>query len=196
MKRHLIVFAKRPRQGRVKSRLARDIGPVAAWGFYRQQLDRLLRRLGRDPRWVCWLALSPDPAVRDRGWPKGWRRIGQGQGDLGRRMIRALGQRPPGPAVLIGSDIPDIDGTHIAAAFERLRRHEAVLGPSGDGGYWLIGFRRTGHLPALDGVRWSTAQALADTRARIGSDIGCVATLEDIDTGADLARWKAGRKTS
>lgn len=192
MRAHLIVFAKRPRQGRVKSRLARDIGTVAAWRFYRGQLLGLLRRL-RDPRWRGWLALSPDSAVRDPGWPAGWRRFGQGQGDLGRRMIAAIAALPPGPVILVGSDIPGIDRGSIAHAFRLLQRHETVLGPSEDGGYWLIGFRRSQRLPDLAGVRWSTPHALADTAALLEAqlgDVGYAATLADIDTGADLARLR------
>lgn len=190
---NLIVFAKQPRIGRVKSRLAGDIGRVPAWCLYRALLAGLLRRLGQDPRWRCWLAVTPDGAVGRHRWPFGWRVLPQGRGDLGARMLRAFERLPPGPALLIGSDIPEIDRSHIADAFRLLRRHDTVLGPAGDGGYWLIGLRKGALSRRLDlsAVRWSGPHALADTlRAMKGLSVGFAATLEDIDTGADLARWR------
>lgn len=182
---HLIVFARPPRLGRGKRRLAAGIGALAAWRFYRQALAALLRRLSRDPRWVLWLAVTPDPAVHDRGWPVRTRRIGQGRGDLGARMTRALGGCPPGPAVLIGSDIPHIGPSHIAAAFRGLGRNDLVFGPARDGGYWLVGARRTKALPRtlFAGVRWSTGHALADTLAGLPTNtkVGLTAVMEDVD---------------
>ena len=192
-RRNLIVFAKQPRIGRVKSRLARDIGRVAAWRFYRAQLSGLLRRLGRDPRWRCWLVVTPDTATSRHCWPPGRRVLPQGQGDLGTRMLRAFDRMPMGPTLLIGSDIPEISCRHIADGFRLLQRHDAVLGPAGDGGYWLIGLRRGAQPQRLDlkRVRWSGPHALADTRrAMDGLSVELAAELEDIDTGADLARWQ------
>lgn len=192
-RRNLIVFARQPRIGRVKSRLARDIGRVAALRFYRGQLSGLLRRLGRDPRWQCWLAVTPDSAAEHHRWPTGWHILPQGRGDLGTRMLRAFDGMPAGPAVLIGSDIPEVRAGHIADAFRQLQRHDAVLGPAGDGGYWLIGQRKGAWPRRLDltRVRWSGPHALADTkRAMEGLSVALAARLEDIDTGADLARWR------
>ena len=196
---NLIVFAKQPRIGRVKSRLARDIGRVPAWRFYRAQLAGLLRRLGRDPRWRCWLVVTPDSAISRHRWPAGWRVLPQGPGDLGARMLRAFKRMPPGPALLIGSDIPEVSRRNTAGAFRLLKRHDAVLGPAGDGGYWLIGLNQNARPRRLDlsAVRWSGPQALADTRRGMGGlSVGLAAMLEDIDTGADLARWRERQKTT
>ena len=196
---NLIVFAKQPRIGRVKSRLARDIGRVPAWRFYRAQLAGLLRRLGRDPRWRCWLAVTPDAASRRHRWSAGWRVLPQGQGDLGARMLLAFKRMPPGPALLVGSDIPEVSRGPVAAAFRLLHRHDAVLGPAGDGGYWLIGLNQNARSRRLDlsAVRWSGPHALADTRRAMGGlSVGLTAMLEDIDTGADLARWRERQKTT
>jgi len=196
---HLIVVARPPRLGRGKRRLAAEIGALAAWRFYRQALATVLRRLARDPRWVLWLAVTPDRAAGQRGWPIRTRRVGQGTGDLGRRMKRALGGCPPGPAVLVGSDIPGIRAGHIADAFRSLGRHDVVFGPAGDGGYWLVGVRRTAALPArmFDGVRWSTRHALCDTLASLppGTKVGAVATLEDVDDADAYRRvWKGASR--
>jgi rSAM/selenodomain-associated transferase 1 len=192
-RRIVVVFARAPRIGLAKRRLARDMGAVEAWRFYRACLAHLARSLGRDRRWRLILAVTPDPRRRPR-WARGLTVVGQGTGDLGRRMARALDRLPPGPAVLVGSDIPDIRPAHIAAAFDGLRRADAVLGPARDGGYWLIG-RRHGlrPLPRLLGVRWSTADALEDTRAALGPAVttALIARLDDIDDGADLRAWRA-----
>ena len=187
----LLVMVKEPHPGCVKTRLARDIGPVAAAWWFRHQSLVLLRRL-RDPRWRLVLAVSPDAeGMASRVWPRGLARVPQGRGDLGDRMGRLLRGMPPGPACIVGADVPGVDRARVAEAFRALGRADAVLGPATDGGYWLVGLRRTAAVPAglFRGVRWSSAHALADTEATLrGLRVARVATLADVDTGADLAR--------
>ncbi len=192
---HLVVMARAPRLGAVKRRLARDLGDLAAWRFYRMTAGRLLRELSADPRWRSWLALTPDRAARVRHglWPATCARLPQGPGDLGARMGRLLRTLPPGPVVIVGSDIPDLRPVHVVQAFRMLGRHEWVFGPAGDGGYWLIGARRRRAPPreTFARVRWSSAHALADTLANLkGARIGFLQELADVDTGADLARLR------
>ena len=84
----------------------------------------------------------------------------------------------------------------MAQAFEALGRADAVLGPATDGGYWLVGLRRTGAAPAtlFRGVRWSSPHALADTEASMpGLRVARAATLSDVDEAADLAPRDAPR---
>ena len=192
--RHLVIFLRAPRLGRVKSRLAAGIGALAALRFYRRTSERLLRRMTRDRRWRCHLALTPDRnAVRARPWriEADWR--GQGGGDLGRRMARVFHRLPPGPAVIIGSDVPAITPAHIAGAFRALGGCEAVFGPAQDGGYWLVGLRRRPRLPRglFRGVRWSSEHALADTLAGLprSLSVAMLETLEDIDDAGAYRRW-------
>lgn len=174
----VIVMAKEPRLGRVKTRLARGIGPVAATAFYRRTLARTLRLLARDPRWHLVMAVSPDC------WrPRGRAAMPQGRGDLGARMRRCLNACQPGPVVLVGADIPDLRPAHVAACLRLLQRTPFVLGPAADGGYWLIGARR--RVPALAPVRWSAPHALADTRELL-RDAALGPTLRDVDEKADL----------
>ncbi len=198
--RHLVVFVRAPRLGTVKRRLARDVGPVAAWRFYRTTSAALLRRLGCARRWRCWVAVTPDrAATAGRGtWPHPWRPIPQGGGDLGARMGRVLAGLPSGPVVIVGSDIPDIGPGHVAAAFCGLGGHDWVIGPASDGGYWLIGARRRPSLRLpFAGVRWGGPYARADTLAGLGGlRVAELAELSDIDSGADLARWRAGKNRS
>lgn len=191
----LVVMAKRPALGAVKTRLAKGIGAVAAAKFYRRTSLDLLHRIGADPRWQTLLALSPDRAVHDGGvWPQAIPRIAQGPGDLGARMGRLMRDLPPGPVVIVGSDIPDIAPIHIAEAFARLGKADAVFGPSEDGGYWLVGLRRRPRVAEIfDAIRWSSEHALADTlrnAERAGLSVAKLETLSDIDTGDDYARWR------
>lgn len=199
----LVIFLRAPQRGAVKRRLARDVGSAVAHDFYLRQSRRLIARLGNGP-WKLALALTPDRlAAKSRFWPHGRGRplrLAQGGGNLGERMARVMGNLPPGPVVIVGSDIPGIGRCHIRAAFDSLRRHETVFGPAGDGGYWLVGHARR-RFPAARGlfrqVRWSSAHALADTRANLPPGTGIEAPplerLEDIDDGAAYRRWCTGR---
>jgi rSAM/selenodomain-associated transferase 1 len=195
--RHLVVFARAPALGTGKRRLARDIGDLAALRFERLMLARVLRRLGRDRRWRLRLAVTPDRArLRTRLWPSGVPIVGQGGGDLGERMRRALASCPPGPAVLVGTDIPALAAPHIADAFRRLGNHDLVFGPALDGGFWLVGARRSPRLPPLFGqVRWSSPCALDDALANLPRkvSVGFAATLQDVDDGASWRRLTLSR---
>jgi rSAM/selenodomain-associated transferase 1 len=191
---HLVIMAKSPAMGRVKRRLARDIGDVAATRFYRTCLSQAMLRLARDRRWRTVLAVNPDRAVADRIWPSpGTVVMPQGGGDLGRRMQRLFALLPPGPAIIVGSDIPALRPKHIAEAFKLLGHADVVLGPALDGGYWLIGLKRNQRvLRPFAGVRWSTPYALADTVANLdGKRVGFAAMLSDVDSAEDFRRERA-----
>ena len=197
--RHVIVFAKAPRLGQVKSRLAAGIGRLEALRFHEATLARTLRLVAARPDWCLWLAVTPDDVARAarRIWrrlPGRVRIVPQGRGDLGVRMARAFDRLPPGPAILIGSDIPGITVAALERAFALLGTHDVAFGPARDGGYWLVGERRLRPLAGLfEAVRWSSAQALADTLANLppGARAGRTATLSDVDTAAD---WRALRE--
>lgn len=196
MNRHLVIFAKAPALGRVKSRLAAGIGTSAALAFYRRALATVLRRVGRDRRWRTTLAVTPDRATGRRLWPLAVPCRPQGRGDLGQRMARVFRRWPPGPVAIIGADIPDITAEHVWRAFRALDRADAVFGPARDGGYWLVGLRRGPGLPKIfAGVRWSTAHALADTRANLGRyRVALVDRLEDIDDLSSWQRWRTKKE--
>lgn len=183
-------MVKEPRPGRVKTRLARDIGTIEAAWWFRRQVAGLLRRL-RDPRWDIALAVAPDRAgMAARLWPPDLTRHPQGRGQLGVRMLRQLNAYT-GPVCLIGADIPAVSRDHIALAFQTLRRADVVFGPAQDGGYWLIGCAAGRRLPgfALQDVRWSSPKALADSKRGLHwLGILQVAQLRDVDTVADLPR--------
>lgn len=185
----LIVMLKEPRAGRVKTRLGKDIGMTAAAWWFRHQVKRLLRHI-EDPRWTVVLAVAPDRmGLLSRVWPSHLARIPQGQGNLGDRMARMMRYIPIGPVCVIGGDIPGVNPQKIARAFVALGQSDAVFGPAPDGGYWLIGLRRTHPLPPtiFQHVRWSTEHALADTRTSLGDlKVALIDQLQDVDTIDDL----------
>ena len=189
MRKTLVVMVKEPRPGRVKTRLGRDIGMTASAWWFRHQVSALLRRI-ESPKWDIVLAVAPDVAgLMSRVWPAHLARIPQGVGDLGDRMGGVFRGLPPGPVCIIGADIPGITQARIAESFEALGNHDAVFGPANDGGYWLVGMKRTGPVPTglFNNVRWSTKHALADSKRSMGNlRIANVATLRDVDTLADL----------
>lgn len=193
-RRHLVIFARRPCLGVGKRRLARDVGDVEALRFARSSLARLKRTLGADPRWTLWIAVSPD---RPSAWTRPFRAIAQGPGDLGEKLTRVVGALPPGPVVILGSDTPGVTRRDVAEAFKALGSHAAVFGPARDGGYWLIGLRRTPrtHLPFRN-VRWSTKHALADTIDRMnGRPVRRLQRREDVDDGPSLRRYLQSRRS-
>lgn len=197
MTRHLVIFAREPQFGRVKRRLASGIGTTAATRFYRLTLSRQLRLMVSDRRWTVWLLVTPDKTLRHPAW-QGIARAqvrGQGSGDLGQRMKRPFRLLPPGPVVLVGSDIPAMAPRHIARAFAVLGGRDLAFGPASDGGFWLFGARRARPLPRslFDKVRWSTAHALADTLGTIptGHTVGMADTLDDVDDARGLEKLTA-----
>nr|WP_039018895.1 TIGR04282 family arsenosugar biosynthesis glycosyltransferase [Halocynthiibacter namhaensis] len=189
MRQRVVVMLKEPRPGRVKTRLGRDIGMTRSAWWFRHQSTSLLRRL-RDPRWDITLAVAPDhEGLQSRVWPMDLRRVPQGRGDLGARMGVQFRMPTKGSICVIGADIPGINRHRIAQAFKALGDHDAVFGPADDGGYWLIGLKRTRPVPPklFSDVRWSTQYALCDTIKTLPNHrVAKVQTLRDVDTVTDL----------
>lgn len=185
MRGTVFVFARAPRLGAVKRRLAAGIGERAALRFYRAQLARTLRALSRDARFRTIVAVTPD---RARGpWWQGLPTVPQGGGDLGARMARALSRCAR--AAVVGSDIPALRADDVALALHRLGRAHAVFGPAEDGGYYLValGPRRPDR-PFAD-VRWSSEHALADTLRNFARHrVALLRTLHDVDDEQDFRR--------
>ena len=196
----LLVFAREPVAGQVKTRLAAAIGAEAAAAAYRELTDATLayavaaRVQGIVASVELWC--TPDPAspyFRELAARHGMALHLQCEGNLGDRMsdaIRAALTRASA-ALLIGTDCPALGAAGLHAAATLLRSHNAVLGPAEDGGFVLVGAR----VPVrFDGVDWGKAHTLRDTRAdfaRAQLRWGEIAISWDVDEPADLARWRA-----
>lgn len=182
----LIVFARAPVIGGAKTRLAAGIGKVMAWRAYRAMTARTLRRVRDDARWQSVLVVSPDAAMhRDFGavWPEDLERWPQGEGDLGMRQARVFGCA--GPVAVIGTDAPDITRRDVARGFALLKRHDAVIGPASDGGYWLLALKAAPPPGLFEGIRWSSAHTRSDLESRLRehglSRIAYLRELADVD---------------
>jgi rSAM/selenodomain-associated transferase 1 len=190
--RRLVIMAKTPNRGVVKRRLAREIGSGAATRFYRNCLLHTVLRLAPDPRWRTVIAFDGGKEGASCLAPVlgEIELVPQHRGDLGTRMQCLFDRLPPGPILIVGSDIPSIRPAHIAEAFRLLARADAVLGPAPDGGYWLVGLKRTPRaLAPFAGVRWSGPHAFADTLANLkGRRVALAAKLSDVDAAEDLRR--------
>ncbi|MEO5764021.1 MAG: TIGR04283 family arsenosugar biosynthesis glycosyltransferase [Casimicrobiaceae bacterium] len=197
----LLVFAKDPVPGRVKTRLAATLGADGAAAVYRELAERTLTAAAasRDAGGVGAVELWCDP---DQDSPAfaAWRdRFGvtlhtQRGGDLGARMRHAVAQALARgrSALVIGTDCPEIDAAYVARAAAALRRNDVVVGPALDGGYVLVGLARD--VDIFTGIAWSTPAVMAATRERVrtlGATMVELATLRDIDTSADLDRYRA-----
>ena len=183
-------MAKAPHLATVKTRLSAGIGPIPAWAFYRKTLYTVAKKLKKDPRWQTFLAITPDTSLKShRIWPHGPERFIQGSGDIGAKMARIMTALPPGPIIIVGSDIPQISTDHIQEAFFSLGNFDVIFGPASDGGFWLIGLRRRPILLQLfNGVRWSSKFALNDVIANLPkkAKIKYLEILTDIDTAENL----------
>lgn len=189
MRRCIIIFGREPIPGRVKTRLARDIGPEAAARIY----SRLLLHTIEEARYIGIPVLLSLAEEIQGSWspPEGLEIEVQADGNLGRRMREAFRSRFEEGAdqvLLVGSDCPGLNRSHLLKAFEQLHRFPVVLGPASDGGYWAIGQRGPG-VDCFTGVPWSSQETLKATRASLRSqqlDWSELEILGDIDTIGDL----------
>jgi rSAM/selenodomain-associated transferase 1 len=203
MKDTVVVFARAPRLGAVKRRLARAIGDRAALRFHTATLFGLLRDLLREPRFRTVLAVTPDGArvrlpfrvARRPLEPIHVGRISlglirQGRGDIGKRMDTACRRYPKGNVAIVGSDIPDAKAADLRAAFRALGRHDAAFGPAEDGGFWLVAMGPRRPSRPFAAARWSTGHALADTLRNFrGHRVVRLRTLRDVDNACDLPAY-------
>ena len=198
MKRHLIVYAKRPLPGYAKTRLGVSIGTEQSAGVYARLLYAyLLDLLGADLADIAveLSVASPADVPFFADAFSEWTVRPQVQGDLGQRMAASFARAFAWGAervVLTGSDIPGLGSQLVRSAFEMLDAAPLVLGPATDGGYYLIGMRAPG-ASLFEGIAWSSEHVLAQTVALAQAQGLAVVYLperSDVDTEADLERWQ------
>jgi rSAM/selenodomain-associated transferase 1 len=188
---HVLFFARAPRYGRVKTRLAGDVGPQAALEVYRRLGFQVVRQIAPVSSITVWCEPA-DGIEETREWLGDLRYRGQPEGDLGARLAFAFDShftaRPAEPAIAIGADAPGLDADVIARTGDALRTSDVVIGPASDGGYYLIGLAR--HLPELfEGIPWGTDHVFEATRAACrarGVVLVILPELRDVDRLDDL----------
>lgn len=188
----LLVMTKPAIPGRVKTRLAAQLGAKDAARLHAAFLDDLTERLSTGPwRLLTYFALEPGEPTPAGG-------LRQRGADLGARLHSAFAEQSRWPlAAMVGSDHPELAASSVAAAFAALEAGaDVVLGPARDGGYYLIALRPAQLRRGLfEGVAWSTERVLEQTLARCAElelEVAQLAPGEDVDTPADLDRL-AGR---
>ena len=194
----IAVLAKAPIAGLAKTRLIPALGPPGAARLQRQltrSAVRVAQAAGLGPV-TLWAA----PTAEHRFFRAMVRTTGvacltQPSGDLGQRMHTAFQRHcAQGPLLLTGTDSPPLQPDHLhRAARALLEGDDAVFFPAADGGYVLVGLRQP-QAALFDGIAWSTPTVMAETR-RLAQALGLrvreFETLWDVDTPADLARWRA-----
>ena len=187
----VIIFAKAPILGTVKTRLAATLGNAKALLIYQRMLQRCADRLGQGA-WHTVFSVTPDDAVYDSThWPVGVELIQQGEGDLGARMLRALARARSGaPVIVTGSDIPELGAEHIVQALDALAHKDLVFGPSTDGGFYLVGANYPPPPDIFAGVRWSSSSTLAQVITNCTTPTALIDVLDDFDDMAAFARHR------
>jgi rSAM/selenodomain-associated transferase 1 len=196
----LILFARVPVLGRVKTRLAARIGGAAALRLYRAFLEDASRIYGSGP-WAPVLAADPDPDDEslEALFPPPWRREAQGGGDLGTRLTEGFRRefaRGAPAAVAVGSDHPALGRAPISEALARVADgSSAAAVPAEDGGYCAIAFAAGAPFEeAFREIPWSTPDVLARTAerlARLGAAFAVLGHSYDVDRPEDLDRLRA-----
>jgi rSAM/selenodomain-associated transferase 1 len=188
------LFVKSPATGRVKTRLAAEIGQEAAVGLYRcfvEDLVAMVEKFGGAFR----LCFHPPEAKSDLlQWLGEQYSYSPQEGDgLGERLKNAFAAafaQGFSNVVAIGSDSPDLPGEFLRQAFEQLESHDAVIGPSSDGGYYLIGFSEDSFVgEAFYDIAWSTSAVCDQTQMRLRAyelSVHVLPLWHDVDTRADL----------
>jgi len=192
----LLIFIKNPVLGRVKTRLARTVGDAEALRIYHILLEKTrLAALGASTQ--RWLFYS-DKAASGDGWDDAvFQKFTQQGDDLGARMADAFQRAFAEGAdrvLIIGSDCPELDSAILNDAFSLLDHHDFVLGPTPDGGYYLLGMRAFEPSVFAD-IAWSTETVRAATLEKIrtlGKSCALLPELSDVDTEADWRKFEGG----
>ena len=196
-----VLFAKKPVPGAVKTRLQSHLSTSEAARLYEAMLLDCATALHETQAAAKVVAFTPahaEDALRTLLAPIGtFEYVPQPEGDLGQRMeglMQWAFARGAERVVIIGSDSPSLPARYIDEGLALLREKEVVLGPSTDGGYYLVG-RRKGESRIFQDVAWSTGMVFEQTLARLGTQtLGLLPPWYDVDTPAEAGFLKVHLK--
>jgi rSAM/selenodomain-associated transferase 1 len=196
-KESLLFYVKFPEKGNVKTRLAKDIGEQHTVELYKCFVLDILAMLAETPQTVCICYAPEDAEQRFRAWlGDAYLYMAQQGDDLGERMNNSFQealQHGFEKVVIIGSDLPDLPSQYIVKAFEKLRTFESVIGPSDDGGYYLLGFRNDTFFPEVfQDIIWSHPLVYTETLKKLekrGVNFFRLPEWNDIDNLDELQQW-------
>jgi uncharacterized protein len=192
----LIIFLKFPTEGKVKTRLAEGIGEYKAKEIYKTILEEILREIKKLQDIELLFFHPPDDNLAKiknligdefKYYPQKGNNLGEKMKNSFKKIFELGGER----GIIIGTDIPDLNSEIINEAIIRLHKTDTVIGPSVDGGYYLLGMRN--FYPAIfEEIKYSTNQVLQRTLVKIEElnlSLSSLITLQDIDTEEDLINW-------
>lgn len=199
LKNRLIVFTRYPEAGKTKTRLIPYLGAKKAADLQRQMTECIVgttRSLSVRGSLSVEIHFAGGSLCQMQDW------LGlelayrpQPEGDLGKRLQQAFAngfQKGLERIVVIGSDCPEISSHHLEQAFHQLTRHDVVLGPAEDGGYYLVGISQA-CAQLFQGIAWGTGRVFEQTVAiatRLGLSLATLETLRDVDRPEDIAIFK------
>ncbi|MDA7916371.1 TIGR04282 family arsenosugar biosynthesis glycosyltransferase [Verrucomicrobia bacterium] len=190
----VVVFVKAPREGYVKTRLAESLGDEGALNAYVSMVDCLIEELAAIP--YVQLRYAPADAKDELApWMRnGWESVSQCDGGLGEKLTDAFESafsKGIERVVVIGSDCPYVTLSDLQSAVRGLDESDVVLGPSVDGGYWLVALKAP-CTELFEGIDWSTEKVFEQTEAKAvsnGLKVFALRQLEDIDTQEEWQRF-------
>ena len=195
-----MLLIRNPRLGKVKTRLARTVGDAEALHIYRILLEKT-RQAALGVQAERWLFYSDFMETGDDWSETHFQKKVQSGGDLGDRMEQAFQQAfdaGAGKVLIIGSDCPGLTGLLLQEAFDRLDNADFVLGPTPDGGYYLLGMKDL-DVSVFRGIVWSTDTVRTSTLEKIqaaGKTCSLLPELSDVDTEADWLTYKTSTSQS
>lgn len=201
--KHLVIFFKYPEPGKVKTRLAEAIGKEKATFLYRELTEATVESLTPLAAEGITITLAfepPEKAEEIKTWLRGpfqyEAQEGSGLGERLTQAIQSVFSREAAPLIVVGTDTPHLTSRDILEAFATLNAHDAVLGPSWDGGYYLIGMNSPeGRL--FQDISWSSPFVLQQTLAKLKQlewSYSLLPLKRDIDLLEDLEFFTASRR--
>ncbi|NER01069.1 MAG: glycosyltransferase [Cyanothece sp. SIO2G6] len=193
----ILLFLKAPRKGLVKTRLAKSIGDRGALGAYRNLVSKQIAEF--DPSWPLNIHYTPvDAQAEMSDWLGSARSfIVQESGDLGKRLSAAINQHfqnQTGPVFLLGADCPWLNSVILKKASRAAVLSDVVIGPTHDGGYYLLGLNQN-HPGLFEDIKWSSEEVFGQTIERaegLGLSVASLPTLHDVD---NLHEWTLAQNT-
>jgi rSAM/selenodomain-associated transferase 1 len=192
----IILFLKYPVKGKVKTRLAKTIGDEKAVRLYKKLSENIIAtisKLSNSHKYIFYSEKEEKDLINNWIKDKCFFAAQDGE-DLGKRMKNAFNQvfsHGARKVIILGSDIPDLSKEIIEEAISKLDENDIVIGPSPDGGYYLLGMKK--YSPFLfDNIIYSTNSVLEETIGKIKKkklSYHILQTLEDIDTEDELKEW-------
>jgi rSAM/selenodomain-associated transferase 1 len=192
----IIIFLRYPRNGQVKTRLAKTTSSEFATNFYKSCAENLVnttKRISSINRFAFFANENEREEIKSWLGNKLFYAHQEGD-DLGIRMKNAFEKvfnTGSQKVIIIGTDIPDLSKELICRAFNDLDNNDVVIGPSKDGGYYLLGIKKM-HIRLFEDIEYSTSSVYSETLTRV-TDLNLTYTLlpvlSDIDTEEDLVNW-------